>query len=272
VAEQSKTVDSALTLLTLLADGDSGGRTDDGTAGGGDTPATHRPEDRAGDRSDRAGDQAGPVPADGAATTAAALARTLGLSRSAVARLLATLEAHGLARRTGQGWGPGLGLLALAAGVEPRLRSLARHELGRLAARFGETAVLCVREGDEVVAIDQVVGDGGVVQIHYRTGTRHPVDVGAGGRALLVAHPAEAVFTEGELEPGVRGVAAAVVDAGGVPVASIAVVAPVHRFPPGEAVAPAVVDAARRVSAGLATPAPDPRPEGGRDAVLPPRG
>ena len=260
MAEQSKTVDSALTLLTLLADGDGGGRADDGTH----SPDAHDPDDGSGGR-------AGPDPADGA-TTAAALARTLGLSRSAVARLLATLEAHGLARRTGQGWGPGLGLLALAAGVEPRLRSLARHELGRLAARFGETAVLCVREGDEVVAVDQVVGDGGVVQIHYRTGTRHPVDVGAGGRALLVAHPAEAVFTEGELEPGVRGVAAAVVDAGGVPVASIAVVAPVHRFPPGEAVAPAVLDAARRVSAGLAAPAPYHRPEGGRDAVLPPRG
>ena len=215
MAEQSKTVDSALTLLSLLADD-------------ADRPA---------------------------GWSAAALARALGLSRSAVARLLATLEAHGLARRAGQGWGPGLGLLALAAGIEPRLRSLARHELEGLAARFRETAVLSVRDGDEVVAVDQVVGDAGVVQVHYRTGTRHPLDVAASGRVLVPGGAAGAVFTEGELEPGVRGVAAAVLD-GGLPVASIAVVAPVHRFPPDDAVAPAVVESARRVSAGMARPVP----------------
>ena len=146
MAEQSKTVDSALTLLTLLAD-------------------------------------------EAAGSSAASLARTLELSRSAVARLLATLEAHGLARRTGDGWCPGLGLLALAAGIEPRLRNLARGEMERLAARFGETVVLSMRDGDEVVAVDQVVGDAGVVQIHYRTGTRHPVGVAASGRVLLGVGP-----------------------------------------------------------------------------------
>jgi hypothetical protein len=52
VAEQSKTVDTALTLLTLLAE--------------------HSDE-----------------------PSAASLARVLGLSRTAVARMLATLEAHG---------------------------------------------------------------------------------------------------------------------------------------------------------------------------------
>ena len=234
MAEQSKTVDAALTLLSLLAEHD-------------DEPS------------------------------AASLARVLGLSRTAVARMLATLEAHGLARRTDHGWGPGLGLLALAAGIEPQLRALARRELEALAARFGETAVLTVRDGDEAVAVDQVVGGNGVVQIHYRTGTRHPVEVAASGRALLAENATGAVFSSGELEPGVRGVAAAVVDADGRPIASIAVVAPEHRFPRDDAEAAAAVRAsAERISRALARAAPGRHPapsppahRGGRDAPLP---
>ncbi|MGH9111598.1 MAG: IclR family transcriptional regulator domain-containing protein [Acidimicrobiales bacterium] len=218
--------------------------------------------------------------------TAASLARSLRLSRTAAARLLSTLEAHDLARRTERGWGLGLGLLALAANVEAVLRDAARPELDGLAERFGETALLAVREGDEAVAIDQVLGGNSqIVQVCYRTGTRHPLDVAAHGRALLdgstqSAGPA-AVVSEGELEPGVRGVAAAIVDLRGRPIASIGLVAPVHRFPPERAVADAVQAAAARVSRGLAprggSPreptgpiAPtDPTDEGGPHAVLP---
>jgi DNA-binding IclR family transcriptional regulator len=233
VAEQSKTVDAALTLLTLLADEDG-------------------------------------------EPTAASLSRALDMSRTAVARMLATLEAHGLARRTDRGWRPGLGLLALAAGIEPQLRALARTELEALAGRFGETAVLSVRDGDEAVVVDQVVGAAGVVQVHYRTGTRHPVELGAGGRALR-ADDETAVFSRGELEAGVRGVAAAVVGVDGRPQASVALVAPQHRFPDDGTAAAAVTEAARRISLALArdtpsarpaSPAPPSRP-GGRDAPLP---
>jgi DNA-binding IclR family transcriptional regulator len=247
VAEQSKTVDAALSLLRLLAEHD-------------DEPS------------------------------AAALARALGLSRTAVARMLATLEAHGLARRTHRGWGPGLRLLVLAAGIEPQLRGLARPELEQLAQGFGETAVLTVRDGDEAVAIDQVVGGTGLVQIHYRTGTRHPVQLAASGRALMDDNaPAGVVFSEGELEPGVRGAATPIVDTAGRPIASIGLVAPAHRFPPDDDVAGALRDAGRRISQGLAQLAPpgrtsaagpepppgptrhSPRPtsRGGSDAVLP---
>ncbi len=187
-----------------------------------------------------------------------------------MARLLATLEAHGLARRIDHGWSAGLGLLALAAGIEPRLRTLAHDELERLAARFDETAVLSVRDRGEAVAVDQVVGDSALVQIHYRTGTRHPLDVAASGRALLDSAGPAAVVSEGELEPGVRGVAAAVRGPDGRPIASVAVVAPVHRFPPTDQVADAVVASAQRISAGLA---PAPRPSsaspGGPHAALP---
>lgn len=226
VAEQSKTVDTALSLLRLVAD------------------------------------QRG--------ATTASLARALGLSRSAVGRMLATLESHGLSRRTAHGWTAGLGLLALAAGVEPELRALARTELEALADRFGETAVLTVRDGDDAVAVDQEIGRAGVLQVNYRTGTRHPLAVAASGRVLLDPGAGPAV-SEGELEPGVRGVAAAVVGPDGQPLASIAIVAPAHRFPSDHEVAAAVGAAARRISGGLAgagssRPAP---PRGGRHAVLP---
>lgn len=231
MAEQSKTVDAALSLLALLAAGDE-------------------------------------------QPTAASLARRLDMSRTAVARMLTTLETHQLARRTDRGWGPGLGLLALAAGIEPRLRGLARPELEDLANRFGETAVLTVREGDEAVAVDQAVGGTGVVQIHYRTGTRHSVHVAATGRALLEENVARGVvFSEGELEPGVRGVAAPVLGSTGRPIASVGVIAPAHRFPPAGPVADAVRAAAERISRGLARPAPGHQPdtsvEGARHAALP---
>lgn len=200
--------------------------------------------------------------------TAASLARTLGLSRSAVARLLASLEAHGLARRRAQGWGPGLGLLTLVAGIEPQLRAIARAELERLAARFDETAVLTIRDGDEAVAVDQVVPGTRVVQVHYGTGTRHALDTAASGRALRSSDPTAVVRSEGELEPGVRGVAAPVLGPDGRTVASIAVVAPAHRFPPEDQVADAVTSSAQRISTGLSHRAA-PAPRGEADAALP---
>lgn len=229
MAEQSKTVDTALTLLRLVAD--------------------------------RQG------------ATTASLARDLLQSRSAVGRMLVTLESHGLARRTAHGWVAGLGLLALAAGVEPELRVLARTELETLAERFGETAVLSVRDGDEAVAVDQVIGRAGVLQVTYRTGTRHPLTVAASGRALL-DRGAGVTVTEGELEPGVRGAAAAVLGAGGQPIASLAVVAPAHRFPPDDEVATALRAATRRIGEGLAgngLARSGAITRGGRRAVLPTR-
>jgi DNA-binding IclR family transcriptional regulator len=246
VAEQSKTVDAALRLLGILGSGPDAGPSD---------------------------------------SSAAALSRRLRLSRTAVGRILTTLEAHGLARRTDRGWDVGFGVLALAGRVEPVLRGAARPALERLAARFDETAVLSVREGGEAVAVDQVVAGHRIVQVRYRPGTRHPLDRAAHGRALLPdGVDAGHVVSEGELEAGVKGVAAPIFATvavaarvagagnGGLPVASIGLVAPAHRFPPEADVVAAVRDAARAVTAELAGE-PHPSNEGGRaDAVLPASG
>ena len=104
--------------------------------------------------------------------------------------------------------------------------------------------MLSVRDGDDAVAVDQVVGRRGPAgQLPDRH--RHPLTVAASGRALLDPH-AGAIVSEGELEPGVRGVAAAVVGTGGQPIASLAVGRPAHRFPADDDVAAARA-AARRI-------------------------
>jgi DNA-binding IclR family transcriptional regulator len=256
VAEQSKTVDAALRLLSILGTGPT------------DAPGADEPQ------------------ADGSFdSSAAAFARRLRLSRTAVGRILTTLETHGLARRTAGGWHLGLGVLALAGRIEPVLRAAARPVLEDLAARFGETAVLALPDGAEVVAVDQVVASRDLVQVRYRPGTRHPLDRAAHGRALLRDGAAAGyVVSEGEPELGVKAVAAPVFAETGTadgtstadgtdgpgacpPLASIGLVAPSHRFPPDAEVVDAVRAAARTVTAELA--AGQPTEGGDRDAVLP---
>jgi DNA-binding IclR family transcriptional regulator len=241
VAEQSKTVDAALRLLGILGAAPAGGTSD---------------------------------------SSAAALSRRMRLSRTAVGRILATLEAHGLARRTERGWDVGFGVLALAGRVEPVLRGAARPALEHLAGQFDETAVLSVREGGEAVAVDQVVAGHRIVQVRYRPGTRHPLERAAHGRALLPeGADAGHVVSEGELEAGIKGVAApiftSIAGGGGLPVASVGLVAPVHRFPPEADVVAAVRDAARAITAELSgePTGSEASNEGGRgDAVLPASG
>lgn len=242
MAEQSKTVDAALRLLSILGAGHEAARGDETAAG----PAT----------------------ASGTDSSAASFARRLRLSRTAVGRILTTLEAHGLARRTERGWDLGLGVLSLAGRIEPVLRAAARPALEALADRFGETAVLALRDGAEVVAVDQVVATRRLVQVRYRPGTRHELGRAAHGRALLPGQAAGYVVSEDELEAGVTAVAAPILagtagpsggtGAGGDPVASIGVVAPSERFPPRPDVVEAVQAAARSVTAELAR-----TPEGG---------
>ncbi|HEY5727783.1 MAG TPA: IclR family transcriptional regulator [Acidimicrobiia bacterium] len=203
------------------------------------------------------------------------LARQLGLGRTVVARLVATLERHDLVRRTSAGVDLGYGLVGLADRVAPAVRHAARPHLQGLAATFNETAVLAVVDGDDAVAVDQVVPEGRVVRIHYHPGTRHPLAVAAHGRAML-AHVEPAVVarlaggdpdllaelarvrrkgyavSHDELEEGVAGVAAAIVDRTGRPLGSLGVVAPAPRLPSADGLAAALVEAAAEVAAQVA--------------------
>ena len=89
---------------------------------------------------------------DGLTVTEAAGA--LGVTRTVVYRLAATLEVHGLLRRSPDGrLSLGFGVLALAGAVHPLLRRAALPVLRELAEDVGATAPLTVADGGEALAV-----------------------------------------------------------------------------------------------------------------------
>ena len=180
------------------------------------------------------------------------LAAALGVSRPVVYRLVATLEEHGYVRRTGEGRARlGLGVLHLARRVQPLLRDAALPALRSLAESAGATAHLTIVDGGEALAVAVVEPSWTDFHVAYRVGSRHPLDRGAAGRAILAAREDEGaayVVSEGELQPGAHGVAAAV---RGVPdvEASVGVVALAGLDP--STLGPRVVSAAGQVAAAL---------------------
>jgi DNA-binding IclR family transcriptional regulator len=219
--------------------------------------------------------------------TVAELSAELGLARPILYRLLAALEAHGLARRGGDGtFRIGLAVLDLARRVQPMIREAALPVLRGLAERVGATAHLTVADSGEALAVAVVEPSWTAYHVGYRVGSRHPLDRGAAGRAILLAraqttrarptsgpepaqetighpgapepaHPPETanppeatqwLATEGELQAGAQGVAAPVLDVPGLE-ASVGVVALGDLV--AEEVGPHVVAAAARISTAL---------------------
>jgi DNA-binding IclR family transcriptional regulator len=184
--------------------------------------------------------------------TVTELAAALGTSRPAVYRLLAALEAHGLARRGADGRiRLGLAVLQLARGVQPLLRQAALPVLRQLAEAVGATAHLTVADGDSAFAVAVAVVEPSWTSVHvaYRVGVRHPLDRGAAGRAILSARDGatfSCVVTEGELQAGAQGIAAAVTGLD----ASVGVVS--LSSLDAAVVGPQVVAAAARVAGALA--------------------
>jgi len=100
-------------------------------------------------------------------------------------------------------------VLQLAQQVQPWLRRAAVPELRRLADRVGATAHLTVADGDEGLAVAVVEPTWTDYHVSYRVGSRHPLDRGAAGRAILAHRGGEEsiVTTDGELQPGAVGIA-----------------------------------------------------------------
>ena len=215
------------------------------------------------------------------------LAAELGMHKSTVSRLLATLERRGLVRRAGERFAPGpelarLGALALRGLA---LVETARAPLERLAGLTGETVNLAVRDDERALNVLQVDA-AHFVGVTDWTGRAAPVHASANGKALLAFGSADlprrlprltpqtivdrgelraelertrrvgyAVSVE-ELELGLHAVAAPVHDALGACVAAVSVSGPSYRLP--EARLPAVgelcVAAADEVSGRLGFP------------------
>ena len=179
-------------------------------------------------------------------------ATNLGVNRTVVYRLAATLEQHGLVRRSEEGrLSLGFAVLGLAARVHPLLRHAALPALRALAEDVGATAHLTIADGGEALAVAVVEPSWTSFHVAYRVGSRHDLRRGAAGRAILagrVDDDASYVSSEGELQQGASGIAAAVT---GVPSveASVGVVA-LTGLDPAD-VGPRVVQAAVEVSRRL---------------------
>jgi DNA-binding IclR family transcriptional regulator len=179
-------------------------------------------------------------------------AAALGVGRAVVYRLAGTLAQHGLLRRdTAARLRLGAGVLQLARRAQPLLAEAATPPLRRLADATGATAHLTVAEGFEAVALLVVEPTWTAFHVAYRPGTRHPLERGAAGRAILAgrSHLSGYVRTAGELQKGAYGLAAPVLGVEGLE-ASVGIVALANL---DESVAgPAVTAAAAEVATALA--------------------
>ncbi|MFE1955415.1 MULTISPECIES: IclR family transcriptional regulator [Streptomyces] len=185
--------------------------------------------------------------------TVTELSNKLGVNRTVVYRLLATLEQHALVRRDLGGRARvGLGVLRLGRQVHPLVREAALPALRSLAEDIGATAHLTLVDGTEALAVAVVEPTWTDYHVAYRAGFRHPLDRGAAGRAILAARGGSLepgyTLTHGELEAGASGAAAPLLGVTGLE-GSVGVVMLADAVP--ERVGPRVLDAAREVADAL---------------------
>ncbi|GAA0683418.1 helix-turn-helix domain-containing protein [Marinobacterium maritimum] len=152
----------------------------------------------------------------------ARIAEELEINRAIAYRIVATLENHGLVVRTDSGL-IRLGATALMYShrFQPQLRSVAKPLLEALANKTGATAFVSVAQGDDCYVIMVEECNTGILRVGYRVGSRHPLNKGAAGIAILSNRPQcddepEIVtqaredgycITKGHLQPGAVGVA-----------------------------------------------------------------
>ncbi|GAA4117059.1 helix-turn-helix domain-containing protein [Nocardioides fonticola] len=180
------------------------------------------------------------------------LAARLGVNRTIVYRLVTTLEQHALVRREPGGRVQvGLGVLHIASAVNPVLRETAVPVLRELAEAVGCTAHLTVADGSQALAVAVVEPTRTDFHVSYRVGTRHPLEQGAAGKAILLGRQRGRrlpyVATVGELQAGAHGVAAPLGVAGLEASVGVVTLGDVDE----EAVGAAVLDAARQLSDAL---------------------
>ncbi len=162
-----------------------------------------------------------------AGLTVTEAAGRLGVGRAVVYRLATTLGEHGMIRRDASGrLRLGAGVLHLARRAQPLVADAALPSLRRLAEQVGATAHLTIAEGGEGLALAVVEPSWTQFHVAYRTGSRHPLELGAAGLAILAGREGRFgyVSTAGQLQPGAHGVAAPVPGVEGLE-ASVGVVA-----------------------------------------------
>ncbi|MGV0745995.1 IclR family transcriptional regulator [Mycolicibacterium sp. XJ870] len=146
----------------------------------------------------------------------------LGAHRTIAYRLLATLSQFRYVAKGEDGrYRPAAALAVLGSSFDNNLRQLSVPTLRTLADELGTTVSLLVAEGDQQVAIAVIVPSQVFYQLSFHEGSRHPLDRGAAGLALLASMPPRPgerelvrqtreqgwVITHGEVEPNTFGLA-----------------------------------------------------------------
>lgn len=149
------------------------------------------------------------------------IATELGVGRTVVYRLVATLDKHGFLRRSADGrCRLGVAALSLSRQIQPMLRDSALPVLRRLADTIGATAHLTLLDGTESLVVAVMEPARTDVHVAYRVGARHPADRSIAGRAALASR------TSGRtVDPGL------VMSGQDPQVGGFSVAAPVHGVP-----------------------------------------
>ena len=150
------------------------------------------------------------------------VADRIGVHRTIAYRVLCTLAQYRLVAKGEDGrFRTAAGLAALGASFESNVGELGVAVLRDVADELGTTVSLLVAEGDQQVAIAVIVPTHVSYQLSFHEGSRHPLDRGAAGIALLASMPARAgerdlvttareqgwAITHGEIEPNTYGLA-----------------------------------------------------------------
>lgn len=197
--------------------------------------------------------------------TVTEIADGIGVHRTVADRLVRTLEAHRLCRRTAnKRILLGSGLVSLASSVEQDLRELARPILEELADAVEATAHLAVRDGeDQVRALMVVEPRNSRAHVGFQAGQVDPMNRGSAGLAMLAAMPPREgerpevtrarqrgfAVTSGEVTHSVTGISAALPNRRPDDLVSIGV--SVFDSSEEQKLGEAVMAAARRLSALL---------------------
>jgi DNA-binding IclR family transcriptional regulator len=157
-----------------------------------------------------------------AGVTAAEVADYVGVHRTIAYRLLSTLaQARFITKGSDGKYRPAAALAVLGASFDNNVRQLSVPTLRLLADDLGTTVSLLVAEGDQQVAIAVIVPTLVFYQLSFHEGSRHPLERGAAGVALLASMPPRPgerdlvrqareqgwVITHGEIEPDTYGLA-----------------------------------------------------------------
>ena len=119
------------------------------------------------------------------------------LERPTVHRILKCLVEEGFLMQAADSHhyflGPLIFELGLASSPQFNLTDVCRPSLERIAADTGDTVFLSVRSGYDSVCIDRKEGAFPIKALTLEVGARRPLGVGAGGLALLLPLPEEAI-------------------------------------------------------------------------------